>query len=291
MANSVAYSGTYFLTASDAIGCVGTTSIAVTINGLPNISISALGPVTGCIPLCVQLACVTSSTIQTYNWNMGNGTSASTASVQSCYTTAGIYTVNTTVLDSNGCMNITTFTVQAYPIPHADFNYSPLKPIENTDNVLFTDASYGATVSSWSWYFTDNATNTSTLQNPNFLYANAGEYPIALVVKSNHGCSDTIVKSIVVGEDFSVFVPNSFTPNGDGLNDVFYAKGYGITAFNMVVYDRWGTLVFSSSDINAAWDGTMKGVAAKEDTYTWRITLTNVFGKSKDMTGHITLIR
>jgi gliding motility-associated-like protein len=290
-ANTTAYTGVYFLTVADNIGCTATTSVNAVVNGIPNLSIKSLGANTGCVPLCVNLACVSSATIQSYNWSLGNGATGSTPTVQTCYNTAGIYTVNTSVVDSNGCVNAVTYTVDVYPKPTADFNYSPLKPIENTDNVIFTDASYGATIAGWSWYFNNTAQFTSTLQNPTFIYADAGEYPIVLVVKTDHGCMDTVIKSIIVGEDFGIWVPNTFTPNGDGLNDIFYAKGYGITSFKLTVFDRWGAAVFTATDINSAWDGTLNGKALKEDTYSWLINVTSVFGKSKDMTGHVTLIR
>ena len=182
----------------------------------------------------------------------------------------------------------------AYPIPVADFNYDPIKPLASVDEVSFTDASYSGNIVSWNWYFMNTAQYTSTQQNPNFMYADAGEYMIALVIKNDKGCTDTIMKSITVGEDFGIYMPNSFTPNGDGLNDVFYGKGFGIKKMEMQIYDRWGEKVFTSTDLNEAWDGTHanKGVKTiQEGVYTWRIKLTNVFGKSKELTGHVTLIK
>ncbi|HRD39415.1 MAG TPA: PKD domain-containing protein, partial [Bacteroidia bacterium] len=112
------------------------------------------------------------------------------------------------------------------PKPIADFNHAPIKPIINIDgDVVFTDASHGANIVSWQWYFMNTAQYTSTLQNPTFLYTEAGTYAVALVVKSDKGCIDTIVRPIVVGEDFGLYVPDAFTPNADGLNDIFQPKG------------------------------------------------------------------
>ncbi len=123
------------------------------------------------------------------------------------------------------------------------------------------------------------------------VYTEVGAYPITLVIISDKGCSDTITKSLVVGEDYGLYIPNSFTPNGDNLNDSFYAKGFGITKFEMTIFDRLGEKIFSSNDIQEAWDGTLKGKICKEDTYVWKINLTSVYGKSKELTGHITLIK
>jgi gliding motility-associated-like protein len=212
-----------------------------------------------------------------------------------CYNSAGTYTITANMTDPIGCRNSVSFTVQPYPKPTADFNYAPIKPIEKIDDVNFTDASFGAPISTWNWYFMNTAAATSGLQNPVYNYDAAGNYIVALVVKSDHGCVDTILKSILVGEDFGIYMPNSFTPNNDGLNDVFYGKGFGIKKFEMQIFDRWGEKVFTSTDLNEAWDGSYQakgGVkTVMEGVYTWRIKLTNTFGKSKELTGHVTLIK
>ncbi len=295
LVNTTAYTGNYNLTITDANGCTASTQASATVNPVPNVTIVS-SKNTGCPPLCVTYTAVasTSSPIQNYSWNLGNGAGSNTPNEQACYPSAGIYTVGSTVTDANGCSNSTTYTVQTYPKPVADFNYAPIKPIEAVDEVTFTDASFSANVATWNWYFMNTAQATSNLQNPHYTYAEAGQYAIALVVKSDHGCIDTIIKSILVGEDYGIYVPTAFSPNGDGLNDVFHAKGFGISKYEMQIFDRWGEKVFTSTDINEAWDGTsIKGgnKTIAEGVFTWRVKLTNVFGKSKELTGHVTLIK
>ncbi len=278
-----------------AIGCTGQAITNIVVNPLPNISASS-SALSGCIPLCVDLKSSTSSNIVTYNWTINNAGISGNNMTNHCFQTSGNYSVGLSVTDVNGCMNSSNpinIIIDAHPV--ADFNYDPIKPLASADLVSFTDASYAANIVSWNWYFMNNAQYTSTLQNPTFTYADAGEYVIALVVKSDKGCSDTILKSILVGEDFGIYMPNSFTPNGDGLNDIFYGKGFGIKKFEMQIFDRWGEKVFTSTDLNEAWDGTFAAKGGtkqiQEGVYTWRIKLTNVFGKSKELTGHVTLIK
>ncbi len=293
MANTTAYSGTYMLTVTDANGCSATTNAQGVISPIPNISIIT-NNVAACAPACMTFSCVSTSSVASLTWSLGNGQNGSGTSAEVCYETVGIYTINATVIDVSGCTNSTTYTTQVYPKPTADFNYDPIKPIESLDMVSFTDASFGATITSWNWYFMSNAQYTSNQQNPQFLYTDAGPYPITLVVTSDKGCKDTIVISILVGEDFGIYVPNAFTPNGDGLNDIFYAKGFGVTKFEMNVMDRWGEKVFTSTNMNDAWDGSYEKRGNKmieEGVYTWIINVTNVFGKSKEFTGHVTLIK
>jgi gliding motility-associated-like protein len=227
---------------------------------------------------------------------MGNGEGGNNTPIEdACYNSAGIYTVAATVVDANGCSNVATYTVEVYPQPVADFNHSPIKPIVNVDQeVIFTDASWGTPIVSWNWYFMNTAQYTSTQQNPTFSYTEPGTYVVALVVKSDHGCTDTILRPIVVGEDFGIYVPNAFTPNGDGLNDFFHPKGFGIVQYELNIFDRWGEKVFSTKEFAEGWDGKYQGRGGdvvEEGTYTWMINCTSVFGKAHELKGHVTLIR
>lgn len=290
-ATSTGFSGQYTLTASDAIGCLGTAVTTVVVNDVPAVSILATNN-QGCVPLCPTFTCSTSSGA-TITWLFANGVTGTGITSSTCYDIPANYVVTSNVTDANGCSNNSTFTVNAYPIPVADFNYAPIKPIEN-DDITFTDASYGATIAGWNWYFMSTASQQSTEQNPVFIYTEAGAYAITLIAKSDQGCIDTVTKTILVGQDFGIFVPNAFTPNGDGLNDIFFAKGFGIVSFKMEIFDRWGEKVFTGNNINDAWDGTYQlkgGKIVQDGVFSWRIELTDVYGKSKELTGHVTLIK
>jgi gliding motility-associated-like protein len=293
MANTVGYTGNYVLTITDASGCTASTAATVVVNPIPDINISA-NKLYSCPPLCTDISFSSSAPVQSYNWSLGNGVSGSSSTVQTCYNTTGVYTINVVVNDIYGCSNSTTYTVEVYPKPVADFNFAPIKPIELVEEVTFTDASHSAPIVSWNWYFMNTAQYTSIMQNPTFIYEHAGEYAIALVVKSDKGCLDTIVRKIVVGEDYGLYTPNAFTPNGDGLNDMFQPKGFGITKYELNIFDRWGEKVFSTTTFEQGWDGTFSGRSQKiceEGTYTWLINVTNVFGKAHELKGHVTLIR
>ena len=140
----------------------------------------------------------------------------------------------------------------------------------------------------------NTAQYTSVLQNPTFMYTEPGTYVVALVVKSDKGCVDTLLRPLVVGDDFGIYVPNAFTPNNDGFNDVFQPKGFGIVKYNLYIFDRWGEKVFQTKVFEESWDGTFQGRGHKiceEAVYTWLIDVTDVFGKAHELKGHVTLIR
>jgi len=293
-ANTTNYSGTYQVTVTDGNGCSASTTATAQINPNPVPSITS-GPNTGCAPLCVQFNVTSTPTVANANWNLGDGTSGVGLTAATCYTTTGVYTISAVVSDAAGCTGSTTYTAQVYPNPVADFNHAPIKPIINVDgDVVFTDASHSANIVSWQWYFMNTAQYTSTLQNPTFLYTEPGTYAVALVVKSDKGCVDTIVRPIVVGEDFGIYVPDAFTPNADGLNDVFQPKGFGIVKYELQIFDRWGEKIFGSKSFEEGWDGKYQGRGGKiiaDGVYTWLINITDVFGKAHELKGHVTLIK
>ncbi|HWY10863.1 MAG TPA: gliding motility-associated C-terminal domain-containing protein [Bacteroidia bacterium] len=298
MANTTGYSGNYVLTVVDANGCSASASASAVVNNIPNIAIASTKNA-GCPTFCSDFTFSSSSPIQQYNWNLGNGVTGSSTTGTGCYSTTGIYTVTAEAIDIYGCTNTSSSTVEVYPIPVADFNHAPIKPIINIDpEVTFSDASYNANIISWNWYFMNTAQYTSTQQNPTFMYTDPGTYVVALVVKSDKGCIDTILRPLVVGEDFGIYVPNAFTPNGDGLNDVFQPKGFGVTQYELNIYDRWGERMFHTKNFEDGWNGTKQAnhdvtydIKIEEGVYTWLIDCTDVFGKAHELKGHITLIK
>jgi gliding motility-associated-like protein len=276
-------------------GCSNSTNASVMINPIPNANIST-SPTKGCVPTCLTFTANGSSSIVSYGWTLnGVGITGAQAGTY-CFDEAASYSLGLNVMDSYGCTSSAPpVIVDMYPQPIADFNHAPIKPILNIDQeVTFTDASYGAPIVSWNWYFMNTAQYTSTMQNPTFMYTEPGTYVVALVVKSDKGCYDTLLRPLVVGEDFGIYVPNSFTPNADGLNDIFQPKGFGVVKYELNIFDRWGEKVFHTTTFEEGWDGTYQGRGNKiceENSYTWLINCTSVFGKAHELKGHVTLIK
>lgn len=293
--NTFTYNGTSNMNLTivgETNGCKNTATANIVVNPLPVANVTSNSK-TGCVPACMSFTCSTGSNVQTIGWNFEDGGTMVTNSLvaEHCYGIAGDYNITAEITDINGCKATATFSIGVYPIPTADFNYAPYKPIVNNADVTFTDASFGANIVKWDWYFKNLPKPHSNQQNPVYIYDEEGTYAVALVVTSDHGCVDTIVQTIVVGPDYGIYVPNIFTPNGDNLNDTFQPKGFGITKYELRIFNRWGEQLMFTNDFAQGWDGMYKGKLSQDDTYIWKINLTNVFGKSHELTGHVTLIK
>lgn len=290
---SQSVAGVYTVTATAQSGCTGTQTINLVVNNLPVPVITGTN-LKGCVPLCAAFTVSSAPSASFVTWNFGNGLNGSGTSQNACYTSSGNFIVTANITDVNGCMASATTSIEVYPKPTADFVFSPVKPIENNDPVQFTDLSHGTPIAGWSWYFSQGLTVTSSEQNPELIYKEAGEYAIALVVSSDKGCLDTVLKVIHVGEDFGIWVPNAFTPNGDGVNDFFSPKGFGVIKYQMQIFDRWGESVFFSDNFATPWYGNFQGRSdeiCKEDVYVWKIRVSGPNGKVKEMTGHVSLLK
>jgi len=225
---------------------------------------------------------------------LGDGSVSNSCTPSHCYTGQGMFTSVLTLTDANGCVGTATASVIVYPVPTADFNATP-QPTTILDPVIhFVDASSGATITTWNWTFGDPTYPTSVAQNPVFTYTALGTYEVTLLVVSNYGCVDSTIKIIKIDDEFMIYVPNAFSPNGDGVNDGFFAKGEGIKDFKLMIFDRWGNLTFISDDITKAWDGRFmggKGEIVQEDVYVWKIELKNYKGEPRQLSGTVSLLK
>ncbi|MDI9341804.1 MAG: HYR domain-containing protein [Sediminibacterium sp.] len=292
---SAAASGVYTVTVTDAIGCFSRATVAVTVNPLPFVNIVP-SRTAGCMPQCIAFNAQSSATGTSvvYSWDFNNGMALSSGTTMtSCYSAAGSFSPSLKVTDANGCVNSSSATIEVFPVPQADFVFTPNKPTLYENTVEFTDVSVvtnSNSITQWAWYF-NTANPAGTNQNITHVFEDVGEYLVSLIVKSNNGCMDTIHKVIKVEEEFALYVPNAFTPNDDGLNDTFQPKGAGFKNYELSVFDRWGERVFVSNELAKGWDGTVKGVLAQDGVYAYKITLITIGGKSKDITGSVTLMK
>jgi len=181
-----------------------------------------------------------------------------------------------------------------YPWVTADFWPAPQPTDVNNGTIFFTDLSFGAT--SWLWNFGDALGSTSNLQNPSFTYTLSGSYTVTEIADNQYGCADTAVRIIIIEEPYSVYVPNAFTPNGDGINEIFFPDGVGIEPgnFEMLIYDRWGTVIYKTTDSGKGWDGRANGGKdiAQNGVYVYLLTThSKVNGAIHRYIGHVTLLK
>jgi gliding motility-associated-like protein len=123
------------------------------------------------------------------------------------------------------------------------------------------------------------------------IYNTAGTYSVNLFAFNQYGCTDTAFQQVTAIVAPLVDVPNAFSPNGDGTNDLVYVKGYGIGKMTWHIYNRWGQLVFTSFDLNTGWDGRYKGVLQPQDVYAYVLNVQFTNGTKYTKKGDITLLR
>ncbi len=281
---------TYTVTVSNGCNNRVIDTVTVNVNPLPTIRIpSKTGAACKFVALNFADTNQANST-SSYIWHFGDNTSSTQRDPSHQYTASGNYTISVTVTNQNGCSRTAyaQANITVYPTPVAAFTVSPDRVSVVNPVISFTDNSTYTT--HWAWNFGDG--DTSTTENPSHTYQpNADGYRVMLITTNTYGCIDSAWDSVYVVPDFRIFIPSAFTPNGDNDNDYFTAKGIGIVTFAMQVYDRWDNLLYTTNDINKGWDGKVKGVIAQEDTYVYKIEVTDIFKDPHSYIGAVTLIK
>jgi len=287
---AVAGAGTHIITYTLAGACGDVQTENIMVNPLPTISFLA-DNLQDCAPLSTNFA--NTGTIGNCIWTFGDGnTVLGCGSIAYNYANPGSYSVSLTVVDGNGCGNSDTAInyINVYANPIADFTYGPQPTSIYDPNINFTDQSWNA--AQWQWNFSD--LGNSTQEHPSFDFINAGSYEVGLLVTTLNGCTDSTTNTVIIGDEADVFVPNSFTPDGDGLNDYFFPvlKGFDAEGYTFMVFDRWGELLFKSSSLSGRWDGTYKGEPVHSGVYIWKLKATaKGIQKEESRTGHVNLLK
>ena len=255
----------------------------------------------GCYPITVTFTNDTDpNLVQSVLWDFGNGsTSTQPVPVQSDYTQPICYDVSLTVTSPDGCVASLTQPSMICPFdyPDAQFDMSP-NPTTFFETVIqFTDQST-SDVNGWIWDFGSETAPTSSIdENPTATFPNGqpGSYPITLTVTNADGCTDSITHTLVVNSIFTLYLPNAFSPNNDGVNETFFAQGEAVSpeGFSLIVFDRDGHVLFESEDINTAWDGRFKdGTEVPEGVYVWKVEAKDYYtDELHEYYGHVTVLK
>ncbi len=290
---------TYTVIVSDNCGTpTDSATTTITLFPLPVVNFTSKDTVK-CAPVCVTFNGTSVPACATGSWTFGDGgTGSGCTTVQHCYFTAGNYSVTYNVMDVDGCPGSQTISnfINALPVPVAAFTSSPQPTTILYPDISFTDQSTPApNIVSWSWNFGDLSGASSILQNPKYTYADTGCYIVQLAVVANNGCVDTVKHPVCIDPDFTFYAPNTFTPNGDGKNDIWMPQGIGIDPknYHLMMFDRWGNLMFETYTWGQGWDGRANGGAdvAQIDTYVWKVDLKDVLHNKHNYAGHCNIVK
>lgn len=285
--------GNYLVTVQvDENGCTGSFTDTVIVYPTPTANFDT-GPFVGCQAFGIQFSDSSIAGTQIdYLWDFGDGYTSTDAEPYHLYTNVGVYDVTLIIATTNGCIGIDTITVPGAvtvnPTPFAGFSTSDTVVSIFTPYISVTDLSVGAD-SCW-LNFGDGYTTTDC--NGGHTYWTYGQYTIMQIVNNEYGCSDTAWINVEVLPEHRFYIPNTFTPNGNGLNDVFMPAIMGAEQYHFMVFDRWGMLIFETYSLYEGWDGRFKGEECQQDVYVWKVDYLDIEHKtSETRIGHVNLIR
>jgi len=277
-------------------GCIVTGAAIVSVDEVPNVMFMAT-VTEGCAPLTVKLINSTASA-NNCTWDLGNGATFNQCGTLSyTFMQDGCYDISLTTDSPNGCSNTLTLAdlVCVYPQPIASFNTTTEVISSDNPTLNITNTSIGAV--DFIWNYGNGVTDSSLFQPEELTYTGdiEPEYVITLTAISENGCIDTTYRVIKVRDELLIFAPNTFIPDGDGLNDIWFpviTAGIEDNTYELIIVNRWGEIIFQSRDVTAGWDGTYKGEDCQDGTYLYNIRFRSTFDKLfKNINGHINLLR
>jgi gliding motility-associated-like protein len=292
---------TYYAIAEDNCSEPVSDTITVVVYDTPEVYFET-DTIGGCFPVTINfydLTTVNPGINFDCTWEFGNGAELNVCADTTEYTYPGFgeFYPTLTVTTENDCEASYTSdaAVEVYGFPEMDFTWNP-QPVTVLEHVIeFTNLTQGAESYLWNFY----GLATSVSRNPVHDISepiDMGVYPVCLIATTEHGCVDTLCQDILVESILGVFVPNAFTPDGDGINDVFQPIVSGVKpeSYKFWVFNKWGDLMFYSDQMGKAWTGGTHGgeFYVQQDTYVWRIECEAMQdGRIEVFEGHVNILR
>ncbi len=283
--------GAYTVVITDANGCIAVAEVTLDGHPLPELQTSI--PDEACEGERVQFS-VTSELGTSALWEFENGYDYSGLAHDVYFNDIGCFDAVVTVTTEYGCQTSKELKnhICVNPLPLADFEQSSTDITTFSPIVQFWDQSTGAT--NVEWFFGDG--NTDNIRNPYHEYPvdSSGTYQVTLVANSQYGCTDTVTSLVVVDERLLIYVPNTFTPDDDEYNQVFLpvlTQGFDPFNYELLIFNRWGEILFESHDAEVGWDGKYGGKTVKDGTYVWKINVKDKEGIMRQFKGHVNILR
>ena len=276
------------------IGCAASVVDSIFIELPPDLSAFDIEvwPAAGCVPLSVTLADAAPTGELDYAWSYGDGASSIQDMPLHVYELPGSYDVTVSAVSTGNCPASISFVVEdavtVYPTPQAGFTISPqvvelLEPVVEIESL----AQSSSTVTYW-------MSDGGSLGQPNgqYIFSDGGTFEVIQTVTSPYGCTATARGEVVVNG--TIFhAPSAFTPDQDGLNDVWLPIALGVTSYDLEVRNRWGDLIWSTDDPERPWLGESNGGThyAPNGLYLWKVTYRDQLGYPVVRQGTVSLVR
>jgi gliding motility-associated-like protein len=278
---------TYTVTGTTAFGCVGAATITISVIDcepvVPFFSVQSVA----CVGACIQITDQSTGAVGAWSWDFGGAAIPGTSTEQNpviCVTDAGSFTIELTTTSSTGALSTVSHVVTVYENPSVFAEKDTIIDLGGQAILAGVNASFGT----FEWEPTQNMDCPDcqiTGVNPN----ESTTYTVHFEDQNGCKASDTVM--VLVNFVEGVGVPTAFSPNGDGFNDILFIKGYALESVSLVVYNRYGEIVFETTDQRIGWDGTFKNREENPGVFTWVLYYEFLNGKTGSQKGNTTLIR
>jgi gliding motility-associated-like protein len=285
---------TYTSTLTDNNGCTATHNFNVTVNPLPDPSFTQ-SDITGCNPKCIDFSIINPNPNYIYDWTMGNGSNRSGSILSYCYAIDGSYDIGVIATTDLGCKDTIVkpnhIIINLSPI--AQFSISP-ESVTDIMSPFFQFENLSKDAMSYFWSFGDS--QTSTDENTEHTYISSGEYCVKLIATTTFSsgiptCVDSITNCVTINPLSVLHIPNAFSPNGDGINDYFSVSSSRIYDYHLTIFNRWGTTIFQTYDLDATWDGSYGTSIVQDGVYYYFVSYRDVEMKKYTKNGTVTLLK
>jgi gliding motility-associated-like protein len=246
----------------------------------------------GCSPVYAQFVDSSyAATPMIYNWNLGDNNSINIQNPSYSYQNTGSYTVSLTIITTSGCIDTSTFilpnAVNVFPYPQPGLIAEPLEASIFSPLISFSDTSNLAVACALrisDGTYIENCDYTHTFKD-------TGYFNVTQIVRNELNCVDSVSITVYIYPEFRLFIPDAFTPNGDGLNDIFKPSTIGLKEYEFQIFNRWGESIFETSGPNEGWNGTFKGSYSPQGVYVYLLKVVDIKGNSRTYNGKVVLIR
>jgi gliding motility-associated-like protein len=226
-------------------------------------------------------------------WDFGTGDSSNLPSPSYSFLNSGSYTVDVQLTNPFGCVFQTDNVSNVLVRPKANSDFSSLYYERTILNPNFDFDNNSSNSSTYYWDFGDG-TNSEEI-DPSHTYEEAGTYEVTLIANNEFDCIDTSWNNYEIKNVINIYIPNTFTPNEDKSNNIFYVRGIGITesGYLLRIFNRWGDIIYSSNDPDQGWDGVDEstGREVPDGTYIWTVIYKDMKGNPNSKAGHVNILR
>lgn len=266
-------------------GCSDTVVKSVEVYAEPNANFYVNGVCVSVESQFYDSTTIASGSVVAWQWDFGDGYSSTIQNPVHTYNNSTQYNVTLIATSDNGCRDTITKVVTIQPPPVADFTFTP-PAVQIGQSISFTDQSYDD-IGLWLWSFGD--ADTAWQQHVQHAWTSTGYFQVCLEVTDMYGCKDSVCKEVIV--NMPPQLPNAFSPNGDGVNDVLYVLGGPFKELEFKIYNNWGHVIFVSNDQSKGWDGTRDGVLQPIGVYVYTIYAVTLDNNRYELKGDVSLLR